>query len=106
LCFVGNLHPVIHRRRGKLLEKLLGAQDRFSVRVLSEPDRRRYARALASGRIVFNHTVRGERNLRVFEGLGVGRMLMVERGNEEIRNAFKEGEDFVTYSHDDLLEVV
>jgi glycosyltransferase involved in cell wall biosynthesis len=106
VVFVGNLNPYIHRKRGKLLEALLGAHDRFEARVLTGVDPRTCRERLSEGRIVFNHTIRGEINIRVYEALGASRLLLMEKGNLEVGRHFVDGEHYVTYEPASLIETI
>jgi len=106
VSFVGNLNPYIHRRRGKLLEKLLSAKKRFETRVLTDLHGEAYAKALSRGKIVFNHAIRGELNMRVFEALGLGRLLLVEESNKEVLRYFEAGRHLVVYNEENILDVI
>src|SRR2546426_9853343 len=77
VIFCGNLNPYVHRQRGRILEKLLSCR-LFETRVVTGVRGQAYAAKLAQGRIVFNYTIRGEVNQRVYETLGVGRLLLIE----------------------------
>jgi tetratricopeptide (TPR) repeat protein len=105
VAFVGNLNPYIHRQRGKFLEKLLSSR-RFETRVLTDVYGEAYAKALSGGRIVFNHSVRGEVNMRVFEAFGLKRLLLMEDSNREVRKYFQDRQHFVAYNDANLLETI
>lgn len=106
VVFVGNLNPTIHQKRGKLLERLLCVPERFETRVMTGLSTHDYACALARGRIVFNHSRSGEVNRRVYEALGVSRLLLVEESNSEVLRYFESGRHVVTYSESNLPERV
>ncbi len=106
LLFVGNLQPYIHKRRGKLLERLLSALGKFDCRVLTNTYGPGYLKALARAKMVFNHSVRGEINMRVYEALGARKLLLVEETNSEILERFTAGEHVATYSEENLIEQV
>jgi glycosyltransferase involved in cell wall biosynthesis len=106
VVFAGNLNPAIHRRRGKLLERLLSVPERFETRVFTGLPRERYAEVLSGARIVFNHSVRSEVNRRVYETLGVGRLLLVEDSNEEVLRYFEDRRHVASYTETSLLDTV
>ena len=61
-----------------LLAKL---SDRYKILIGTNFDREDYAKQLSRARIVFNHCVRGELNLRVWETLAIGPLLFLDEAN-------------------------
>ena len=106
VVFLGNLNPVIHRRRGKLLEKILSVPERIEARVIPELSSREVALALSRAQIVFNHSGRGEIDQRVCEALGVGRLLLIEDSNNEVVRYFKDRRDLILYNDENLLDTI
>jgi tetratricopeptide (TPR) repeat protein len=59
-----------------------------------------YVRLLNRARIVFNRSIRGEINMRVYEAGACGALMMYERENCEIRDLYREGQECVLYGDD------
>ncbi|MFA6110350.1 MAG: glycosyltransferase, partial [Candidatus Latescibacterota bacterium] len=76
LVFVGQTLPRWHQDRVRLLERLrrAGFDLRVDSRVLEE-----MALLFSRGRIVFNRSLNGDLNMRVFEALASGSMLLTDR---------------------------
>ncbi len=89
--FIGNLNPRVQRRRGKALERLLKLSDRFRVHVASGVYGEDYVRAFCQAKIVFNQSVRGEINMRVYEAMGCGVMTILEDDNQQVLQFFRDG---------------
>ncbi|HID96486.1 MAG TPA: methyltransferase domain-containing protein [Candidatus Latescibacteria bacterium] len=93
ISFVGSLTPD-HRERRRLLGVLC---NHFDVRI----DRcflEEMAQAFSRARIVFNKSVRGDLNMRVFEALSCGSMLLTDEGPRSgLGELFKDREHLVIY---------
>ena len=72
VLFVGNLHPAVQRERMPWLARLAGLGDRRRVVIQTGVFGEAYRALLARSRIVFNRSIRGECNLRVFEAAAAG----------------------------------
>ena len=107
VLFVGTLNHAVHPQRGHLLESIaLALADRYRVVVASNCWDDDYARLLSRARIVFNHSVRREMNLRCFETLACGALLFLEEENREARRYLREGENVVFYRSDNLAALL
>jgi hypothetical protein len=107
IAFAGNLNPIVQPDRGRWLRRLLALRgEGLSVQVRTGIHGEAYGRFLASARIGFNRSVRGEMNLRAFEVPACGAMLLMERENSEVRDFFVPGEEVVLYGEEDLEEQV
>lgn len=97
--FAGSITPS-HQRRKVLLERL---QSRFNVRVervfLEE-----MAELYSSSRIVFNNAIRRDLNMRVFEALCSGSMLLTD-GSVGQEDFFKDREHLVVFNDDNIEEL-
>ena len=102
LLYLGSLNAAAHPRRARFLHRLSQLSDQYRVGIASGIVQEAYAHLLSRARIVFNHTVRGELNLRVFEALACGATLFLEAENEEARNWFTDGVDVVFYTEENL----
>lgn len=102
ICFVGSLSH--NPRRQKLLETLDRELGIYCRRCWWDE----MARVYAESRIVFNNAVKNDLNMRVFEALSVGSLLLTDpaRGSGQ-ETLFRDGEELAVYRGDDeLLDVV
>ncbi|MCC6143853.1 MAG: glycosyltransferase [Candidatus Hydrogenedentes bacterium] len=106
VLFIGNLNPAIHQKRARLLEALRALGGPYRVEILSGLWGDAYAQALNRARIVFNHSIRGEMNLRAFEAPACGALLLQETENLEIREYLATGREVVLYTDDTLRDTV
>jgi 2-polyprenyl-3-methyl-5-hydroxy-6-metoxy-1,4-benzoquinol methylase len=100
LCFVGNVLP---GPRQELLELL---RARFPNTFVGRRYFEEMARAYSASRLVFNRSVLGDVNMRVFEAAACGSLLLTNdlaaNGQEEL---FRSGEHLITYrSAEELLD--
>jgi hypothetical protein len=56
-----------------------------------------YVSILNRSQLVFNYSVRGEANMRLFEAMACGAVPLVEEGNVEVPLLFQENEHYFTY---------
>ena len=103
IVFVGQTLPQWHGDRVRLLERL--RQAGFDLRVDSKIFEE-MALLFARGRIVFNRSLNEDINMRVFETLSCGSLLLTDRlsaaaGMDEL---LEDGEHLVLYGEDDLEE--
>jgi GT2 family glycosyltransferase/tetratricopeptide (TPR) repeat protein len=106
LLFVGNLHPAVQRRRLRLLGRLARLSGRFRVFIAEGIHGEDYRRLLGRARVVFNHSLRGEANKRVFEAVAAGALLLQERDNTEVPGLLADREECVYYTEDDLEDLL
>ena len=101
VLFVGNFNPAVQRDRlpwfGRLA-RLAAPAVLLTTGVFGDD----YRRLLARARIVFNYSIRGECNLRVFEAAVAGALLFQEAGNREVSAFFRDGLECVFYDHTNL----
>ena len=98
VLFVGNLNHAAHHERAHFLERLAKLSGRYRVVITTGVEGEAYGRLMSRARIVFNHSIRGEVNLRVFETMACGAMAMLEEDNLEVRDWFRDGHDIVLYN--------
>ena len=106
VLFVGNLNHAIHAERGRCLERIAALSDRYAVAICGGIYDEDYARLLNRARIVFNHSVRREMNLRCFEALACGALLFVEEDNLEVGDWLRECEQVVFFRPENLIELL
>ena len=102
ICFVGNVFP---GPRAELLELL---RRRFRTIFVGQAYFDDMARTYSASRIVFNRSVRNDVNMRVFEAVACGSLLVTndlsDNGQAEL---FRDGEHLATYrDSDELLDKV
>jgi hypothetical protein len=106
VLFIGSTNPAIHARRNGWLLRLGALATEHRVVIRSRLFGPEYARHLARAKLVFNHSVRGEANIRSFEGAVAGACVLNERGNVELPRVATEGEHYASYDEHDLADVV
>jgi 2-polyprenyl-3-methyl-5-hydroxy-6-metoxy-1,4-benzoquinol methylase len=102
LCFIGNILP---GPREELLRLLRARHPSLYVAQLYFDE---MARAYSASKIVFNRSVRNDVNMRVFEALACGSLLVTNDLHENGQNElFEPGVHLVTYTDtDDLFEKI
>lgn len=85
---VGHLNHAAHSTRARYLQRLARLLDRYRIVIATERYGEDYARLLTKSRIIFNHSIRGEVNLRVLETMACGSLAVLEDSNEEVRVSF------------------
>ncbi|MBX7254761.1 MAG: glycosyltransferase [Candidatus Hydrogenedentes bacterium] len=106
VLFVGNLSTAAHPVRARYLERLARLSDRYRIVLTGGAFGDDYARLLNRARLVFNHSIRGELNLRVFETLACGSTALLESGNLEVRGHVNPGEEIVLYDADNFEDCI
>jgi tetratricopeptide (TPR) repeat protein len=103
VLYVGSLHPAEQRERLPWLRRaVLAAGDRSNFLIRTAASRGEYLELLHRSRILFNRSVRGECNLRVFEAAAAGALLFQEAGNREVYRYLRDGAECVFYDEDTL----
>jgi GT2 family glycosyltransferase/2-polyprenyl-3-methyl-5-hydroxy-6-metoxy-1,4-benzoquinol methylase len=101
IVFVGQTLRQWHPDRVRLLERLVAAgfDVHVTTKILEE-----MALAFGRGRIVFNRSLAGDLNMRVFETLATGRMLLTDRlaSDAGLDDLFRDGVELVCYDEDNL----
>jgi Glycosyl transferases group 1 len=105
LSFCGNLNAGVHRARNRILTRLLPLRNRHKLHLTQSfgPD---YIRVLSRSRLVFNYSLRGEANMRLFEAMACGAVPLVEKGNVEVPQLFQEGVHYATYPPENPAETI
>lgn len=98
VLFIGNLNHAAHHQRARYLERMAKLSDQYRIVITTGIEGDAYGRLMSRARIVFNHSIRGEVNLRVFETMACGALAMLEDANLEVRDWFTDGEDIVLYN--------
>lgn len=103
VVFVGSLDPSRHLDRVRLLERL---SRRFRVHCQENVWGEDMARLFSRARIVFNKSVGGDLNMRVFEAMACGAMLLTDRIDAGLDDLFEDRRHLVTYRERDLEDLV
>ncbi len=105
VVFVGQTMPAWHKDRVRLLERLKKAGFDLCVdsKILEE-----MALLFSRGRLVFNRSLNGDLNMRVFEALACGSLLITDRLPTEagLEELFGDHRHLVLYDDDNLEELV
>ncbi len=102
VSFCGNLNAGLHRERNRLLARLgkWGAARNIHLGQAFGQD---YVAILARSRLVFNYSIRGEANMRLYEAMACGAVPLVEAGNQEVPILFQPDRHYFPY-HPQHLE--
>lgn len=84
ICFLGNTNPATYPVRNRLLRQLAGLGKDYRILIRHQVPHPDYARLLSHSKIVFNHALRQEMNLRSYEATACGALLLCERDNLEV----------------------
>jgi glycosyltransferase involved in cell wall biosynthesis/tetratricopeptide (TPR) repeat protein len=106
LLFVGNLHPAVQRHRLAWLARLTRLGQRWRVALRAGVFGAAYRELLGRARIVFNRSIQGECNLRAVEVALAGALLFQEAGNLEVPGFFRDRQECVYYTDDNLEELL
>lgn len=100
--FVGSLSSEFHQRRVDLLNKI---NDHFPVaykRCFAEEMSLHFSQS----KIVFNNAIKNDLNMRVFEAMATGSLLLTDKTNGNGQEMFFDGVDYVLYDDDNILEKI
>lgn len=106
IAFVGRVDPKARRKRHLILEAL---KSRLPLHIWGdrqdhEVSHHEMGRIYSQARLVVNEAIQGEVNLRVFESLAAGALLLTEDVGPNLQGLFTPGEDLITFGPQDLLE--
>ncbi len=97
LCFVGGLHGPL---RGEIISKLRSEFKMFVGKAYLHD----MAKIYSQSKIVFNESTRGDLNMRVFEAISCGRLLLTDRIGNGLEELFTDKKHLVIYDdYDDLV---
>jgi hypothetical protein len=102
VSFCGNLNAGLHGERNRLLARIARWAGTRPVH-LRQAFGQAYVEVLGRSRLVFNYSIRGEANMRLFEAMACGAAPLVEASNQEVPILFQEGRHYFRY-HPDRLE--
>ncbi|MBW8888987.1 MAG: glycosyltransferase [Fibrobacteres bacterium] len=102
VSFCGNLNAGLHGERNRLLARVARWAGDRPLHLRQAFDGA-YVDVLNRSRLVFNFSIRGEANMRLFEAMACGSAPLVEASNQEVPILFQEGKHYFRY-HPDRLE--
>ncbi|MBI4658956.1 MAG: glycosyltransferase [Verrucomicrobia bacterium] len=105
VSFVGSTYPPFHPDRIRLLKFLIGNQVDIYIDIKVLRD---MSLVFSRSKIVLNRSMAADLNMRVFEALGSGSLLVTNRLPPEagLDGLFRDREHLVLYEEPDLLELI
>ncbi|MGV3523994.1 MAG: glycosyltransferase family protein [Candidatus Sericytochromatia bacterium] len=91
LSFVGNMQPATYATRNHLLRRAVAVAGPENCWVGGQLYNHDYASLFARSRLVLNHSLRGEMNMRAYEAAASGALLFLEDSNLEVREILPDG---------------
>ena len=104
VVFIGNLNHSVQQERETSLHQLARLGRRYRVHIGTNIVGTEYARFLSRSHLVFNRPIRDEANMRFFEALGCGALVLNPRSEELDLLGFRPGEHYLDYG--DLEAVI
>ncbi|MBI3637709.1 MAG: glycosyltransferase, partial [Candidatus Rokubacteria bacterium] len=105
VAFLGNLNPRVQRKRLPAIQKILRLRDEgVSVYVGGGLFFEEYNRVYAQSKIVYHQGITDQVNMRVFEAMGAGCLVIMRRPqdpDDPSTRFFRDGEDVVYCDDDD-----
>lgn len=105
IAYVGSDNATMHPHRSALLQAL---RSRFPSHYFGRATPAEMGRIYAAARVVFNRSVNNDLNMRFFEAMGAGAVLVTDRVVDNgVETLFEEGRHYLCYeSEEDLLRKV
>ncbi len=103
ISFVGHLYPgsALYQKRNEILSAL---QERFNVKI-EQKYFEEMAESFSRAHLIFNISAKNDLNMRVFEALASGSLLITDRApGSGLTDLFNDGEDLVVY--DDMRSLI
>jgi spore maturation protein CgeB len=99
--FVGNMNPKLHPERAKLLKKLSA---KYNVLAVSGLHYENMAKVYSISKIGFNKSINKDLNMRIFEIMSCGTMLLTDKINNGMNDLFVNKKHLVTYENEEELD--
>jgi tetratricopeptide (TPR) repeat protein len=106
IVLIGNFNHEVQGERSRWLARVARLSRHYRVCLTTNVWGEEYVRLMNRARIVFNRSVSGAINMRVYEAAACGACLFYERENLEIRDLFTDRQECVLYSEEDLEELL
>ncbi len=104
ILLIGNLNHDVQYKRAPLLRRISSLSSRYNVVIATGVHGDDYTSLMNRAKIVFNHSIRSEANMRAFEGPACGALTFNEVGNRELGTVFVNGKTHVEYDYQNLEE--
>jgi len=106
VTMIGNLNDVVHEKRTLYLKRLALLNRKYKIRLFNGVFGEEYAKIVNASKITFNHSIRGEMNMRCYEALACGSLLFLEEENLEAKLFLKDREHCVYYNDGNFESLV
>ncbi len=106
ITMIGNLNDVVHDKRAFYLKRLAMLSSQYNITFVSGIYGKDYTRLLNASKITFNHSIRGEMNMRCYEALACGSLLFLEETNVEAKLYLQDKVHCIYYNEQNLEELV
>jgi len=101
VAYIGSDHRGLHPDRARLLDLI---RSRYHNTFLGRAEPSRIGEIYGRAKIVFNKSVRNDVNMRYFEAMGAGAVLVTDSARDNgVEELFSPGEDFLEYRDDASL---
>jgi len=101
VAHIGSDHRGLHPERARLLDLI---RSRYDNTLLGRAEPSRIGEIYGRAKVVFNRSVRNDVNMRYFEAMGAGAVLVTDSARENgVEELFSPGEDFLEYRDDASL---
>jgi len=98
--FVGNMNPKLHPERAELLRKLSA---KYNVLAVGGIYYENMAKVYSISKIGFNKCINRDLNMRIFEIMSSGTMLLTDKINNGMNDLFENKKHLVTYENEEEL---
>ncbi len=106
VLMIGNFNHAVQYERSRWLSRVARLSEKYRVVLTSGITGDAYTHTMNRAKIVFNRSVAGGVNMRVYEALACGSLLFYERENPEIQTLFKDRQHCVLYGEDDFEALI
>lgn len=106
IVLIGNFNHEVQGERSRWLARVARLSRHYRVCLTTGIWGEEYARLMNRARIVFNRSVSGVINMRVYEAAACGACLFYEKENLEIRDLFSDRQECVLYTEEDLEDLL
>jgi tetratricopeptide (TPR) repeat protein len=105
VTFIGSISSLVVPARTHLLAKLLALPPNIRVLCTNWIFGDAYRELLQQSKIVLNLAQRGEANLRTYEAIACGALLLQEQGNREVEAILTPHKSYIPYTEDILTPI-
>lgn len=106
IAFIGNLDHNVQRQRGAYLERIARLGQTYKVFIGGGIYGEDYTQLLNQSKIVFNHSIRKEMNMRAYEAPACNALLFMEESNLEIQDFLPPDEACILYNTENLEDLL